>query len=370
MNLRETAMAILKYQDFDKLPVTHFGFWNETIDKWTQEGYLPESCGHDYTTAARYCGFDADFDWSGLAWGAPDCWNAIQPPFEPEVVAEFPDGTQHIRNSVGAVEVHKPEAGSIPGEVDHLLKDRESWEKYYLPKLQYDENRVPEQFIQTMKNRENSEVPVGYFAGSLIGEIRNYIGVEGLAYIYADDEDLMKEIVDTIGELRYQETKKLLESGVKIDYIHYWEDVCFKNGPLITPSFFEEFVGPHYGRISELAKSHGVDFISVDCDGCIDKLIPTWLDNGVEIMFPIEVGTWNASIAPWREKYGKIIKGVGGMNKTVFSRDRKAVDEEIERLKRLVALGGYIPCPDHRIAPDAKFELVQYYCDRMHNEKF
>ena len=32
---------------------------------------------------------------------------------------------------------------------------------------------------------------------------------------------------------------------------------------------------------------------------------------------------------------------------------------EIERLKPLVDLGGYIPCPDHRIAPDAKFDLVR-----------
>ena len=53
------------------------------------------------------------------------------------------------------------------------------------------------------------------------------------------------------------------------------------------------------------------------------------------------------------------------MNKTIFARDREAVDQEIERLKPLMALGGYIPCPDHRIAPDAKFELVQYYCEKM-----
>lgn len=97
----------------------------------------------------------------------------------------------------------------------------------------------------------------------------------------------------------------------------------------------------------------------------IDSLIPIWLENGVNTMFPIEVGTWNASIAPWREKYGKQLRGVGGMNKTIFARDREAVDQEIERLKPLMALGGYIPCPDHRIAPDAKFELVQYYCEKM-----
>ena len=84
-------------------------------------------------------------------------------------------------------------------------------------------------------------------------------------------------------------------------------------------------------------------------------------------MFPIEVGTWNASIAPWREKYGQQIRGVGGMNKTLFARDYKAIDAEVERLRGLIELGGYIPCPDHRIAPDAKFENVQYYCDKMQN---
>jgi uroporphyrinogen decarboxylase len=82
-------------------------------------------------------------------------------------------------------------------------------------------------------------------------------------------------------------------------------------------------------------------------------------------MFPIEVGTWNASLTPWREKYGKELRGVGGMNKTVFAIDYKAVDEEIERLKPIIELGGYIPCPDHRIAPDAIFENVQYYCEQL-----
>jgi uroporphyrinogen decarboxylase len=82
-------------------------------------------------------------------------------------------------------------------------------------------------------------------------------------------------------------------------------------------------------------------------------------------MFPIEVGTWNASIRPWREKYGRELRGVGGMNKVVFARDRAAVDAEVERLRPLVELGGYIPCPDHRLPPDAKWDLVRYYCDRM-----
>ena len=128
---------------------------------------------------------------------------------------------------------------------------------------------------------------------------------------------------------------------------------------------FDELIGPHYKRITDMLRANGIDIVSVDCDGMIDKLIPTWLHNGVNTMFPIEVGTWHASIEPWRAQYGKSLRGVGGMDKRVFAHDKAAVDAEIERLKRLVDLGGYIPCPDHRIAPDAKYELVEYYCEEF-----
>jgi hypothetical protein len=54
------------------------------------------------------------------------------------------------------------------------------------------------------------------------------------------------------------------------------------------------------------------------------------------------------------------------MDQVVFSKDRKAVDTEVDRLKALVELGGFIPCPDHRIPPDAEWDNVLYYnCERM-----
>ena len=41
------------------------------------------------------------------------------------------------------------------------------------------------------------------------------------------------------------------------------------------------------------------------------------------------------------------------------------VDAELERMKRLASMGGFIPCPDHRIMPGSKFELVQYYAEEI-----
>jgi uroporphyrinogen decarboxylase len=82
-------------------------------------------------------------------------------------------------------------------------------------------------------------------------------------------------------------------------------------------------------------------------------------------MFPIEVGVWDGSFAPWREKFGKDLRGVGGMNKHVLTKDYAAIDKEIERMRPIVELGGYLPCPDHRLPPDTKWENVQYYCDKF-----
>jgi uroporphyrinogen decarboxylase len=366
MTDRERMLAVLRYQSYDRLPVVHFGYWGETLEKWVREGHLRKDEAEGWADGnsvdlALNAKLGFDFGWQRMCYGN----NGLLPGFERKVVAEFPDGTKHIREADGVTYISKPDAGSIPAHVDYLLKDRAAWDEHYKWRYQWDEKRVDRATLDAFCKDTARQEPMGLHCGSLYGDIRNVLTLEGACYLMADDEDLFREIIATVADLCYRNTKAMLESGVTFDFAHFWEDICFKNGPLITPSVFDEVVGPHYKRITDLTRAHGLDICSLDCDGWIDALIPTWFSNGVNTMFPIEVGTWDASIKPWREKYGRDLRGVGGMNKTVFAHDRAAIDAEIERLKPLVALGGYLPCPDHRIAPDAKFDNVRYYCDRM-----
>jgi uroporphyrinogen decarboxylase len=289
----------------------------------------------------------------------------LDPGFERKVLEVLPDGSQIVRDNLGLIVKEKPGIVSIPSEIATALTDRDVWEAEYLPRLQMHAGRVPVEAVRKLPPPEQRDIPIGIHLGSLMGQMRNLLGVEQLSYLYADDEDLYAEIVDTLCGLCYDCAKRMLETGVQFDYAHYWADICFKSGPLVSPRMFRELVGPWYRKISDLVNAHGIDIISLDCDGCIDALLPIWLENGVNTMFPMEVGTWNASIAPWREKYGKEIRGVGGMNKNVFAADYAAVDREIERLRPLVELGGYIPCPDHRIPLGAKWENIQYYCEQF-----
>lgn len=379
MTNAQRVMAILNYQKCDKMPIVHFGYWHETLEKWTNEGHISKEISQNWADGSptdielnAILGFD-------IGWGCAYSPNSgLLPCFESKILKEHPDGSKELIQSDGTVVLAKDGAGSIPSEIDHTLKDRRSWEEHYLPKLQFNPKRVLDCLVNTgteykafsqggmefLKN-QRPDFPVGLYCGSLFGQIRNWLGVVGVSYMMIDDPELLDEIIDTVGNLSYQCVETVLNQGCKFDFGHFWEDICYKNGPLVIPDFFDQKVGPYYKKITQLLNRHNISIVSLDCDGWIDALIPTWLNNGVNTMFPIEVGTWNANIKPWREQYGKQIRSVGGMNKVVFAHDRAAIDTEIERLKPLVELGGYIPCPDHRIPPDAKWDNVKYYCDAM-----
>ncbi len=369
MNNRERTLAVLNYERYDRLPLVHFGYWDELLDKWAQEGHLTQEERKQYREGSaldreisRRLGFD--FNYQTMFYSNMD----LSPLFERKVIEELPNGFTKVLTGYGTYDLVKPGSLDFPPSVDYLLKGRKEWEELYLPKLQFSTERIDWQALEAVKAADSQrEYPLGLHCGSLYGNIRNWLTMQGSAYLWADDEALMVEIIDALGQLCYDCLEAILARGNWFDFAHFWEDICFNNGPLVNPRKFREYVGPHYRRITELVNRHGLNIVSLDCDGKIDALVPIWLENGVNTMFPIEVGTWGASIAPWRAAYGRELRGVGGLNKHVFAGDRATVDAEIERLRPLVDLGGYIPCPDHRLPPECKWENLQYYTERMHS---
>jgi len=379
LNNRARTKAILKYELYDRLPLVQFGYWTDTLLKWAAEGHITreQALGHYFGNSIdiqlnKLLGWD--FCWTcAFAWN-----NHLDPVLERRILEERPDGSRLIIDENGMSFIEKPGVTSLPGEVDHLLKGREEWETIFMPRLQFEPGRIQrgrvkvegqelrfDQGGRDLLLRQDSSHPHSLYCGGLIGVIRDWLGLVNMSYLLVDDEPLFDEIAETVCETTYQGVKTILETGIQFDFAHFWEDICYRSGPLVNPRMFAAKFGPKYKRITDLLKLYGVELVGVDCDGNIDALLPIWLENGVNIMFPIEMGTWQASIQPWREKYGKAIRGVGGVNKFVFGGGYADIDAEIERLRPLVDLGGYIPCPDHGLPPDSRGENVQYYCERM-----
>ena len=369
MTTRERCMNLLHYKSVDRMPAVHFGYWKELLDEWAEAGYISRDLADgaigDGSAAQRE--LDKILGWDCNWHNCIGSNNGLFPRFEQKVLEVLPDGSQRVVTPCGVIEKIKPGVVSIPSEDDYLLKDREAFEELFKPKMQFSAERVNAEHIKRVFEEKHAEdIPVGIHLGSVMGDIRNYTTVMGMSYLlYDEDEDLFADIVDAYADMQYKCAEAVLSLGLPFDFAHYWEDICFKNGPLLSPSVFNELTAKHYKKRNELCHKYGIDIISLDCDGVTEALIPTWLENGVNVLFPIEIGTWGDQFGPAREKYGERILGVGGMDKTALRKDKAAVDAELERIKRLAEKGGFIPCPDHRMMPGSKFELVQYYAEEV-----
>ena len=369
MTNRERTMNILHFKSADRMPAVHFGYWDVLLNEWAEQGHISK----ELAQGAVRDGSAADRELDKIiGW---DCgWNSIiavnnrlYPKFESKVIEVLPDGSQRVITKNGVIERIKPGIVSIPSEDDYLLKDREAFETLFKPKMQFSPDRVNvDAVIERFNEIHACGIPVGVNVGSVMGEIRDITTVMGMSYLmYDEDEELFAEIVDTYAEMQYKCAEAVLSLGLPFDYAHYWEDICFKSGPLLSPALFDELCAKHYKKRNELCHKHGIDIISLDCDGVTEALIPTWIENGVNVLFPIEVGVWGDQFEAARKKHGERLLGVGGMDKTALRKDKAAVDAEIARMERLASLGGFIPCPDHRLMPGSKFELVQYYAEEI-----
>ncbi len=367
MTNRERAMNLLHYQPVDRLPAVHFGYWGELLHEWANQGHISRELARHWGDGNeadreidRLIGWD--FNWSN----APGAHMGLLPSFEHKVLETLPDGTMRVQNGDGLIERIRPGVTSIPSEDDYLLKDRAAFETLYKPKMQFDPARINYGYWKTFNETRRYDIPVGLNLGSVLGTIRSMVSVVGMSYLlYDEDETLFADIIDTFADMQYRCVEEILRTGARFDFAHFWEDICFNSGPLLSPDIFAELCAKHYQKRCDLCHSYGIDIISLDCDGVTEKLLPVWFENGVNTMFPIEIGTWGDQFAPAREKFGRGMLGVGGMDKTALRLDRAAVDRELERMKRLASMGGFLPCPDHRLMPGTKFELVQYYAEEI-----
>ena len=84
-------------------------------------------------------------------------------------------------------------------------------------------------------------------AGSFYGILRNWMGVENASYALYDEPEWVQEVMDYLADF-YIAVLQKAERDFKIDTALFWEDICYKNGPLISPDKFRELCAKHYKK--------------------------------------------------------------------------------------------------------------------------
>ncbi len=360
MTTYELWHQIMEYGDFDRIPVIHWGEWKETRERWLNEGLPADIKEHDF--------FRAEPFWRYLGGPCTPDYMRLYPAFEEKSIEEN-DEFRIFRNDSGVIVQTSKTGSCVPHSIDFTLKTAEDWPEYR-KRLMPDPARIPENWDERVETAESSGLPVCFPVGSLMGWIRDWMGVENMCYLFYDSPECYQDMVDTISDLACWALDNLvprMKNPPSLCFI--WEDIC-GSSPFVSPAIFNQYTARGYRKIRKKMDELKIPYFCVDSDGNVEELIPSWLDAGVNILFPVEPGTWGASPEKFRQMYGKNLRMVGGFNKLVLEKDKKSIDEEIDKHVPLLQQGGYVMMPDHVITPGTPLENYQYYLDRIRNLRF
>ena len=354
MTGRERFNAQMHYRSVDRCFNMEFGYWDDNFIQWD---IFKENGISNNSEADIFFSFDRIETIKGE--------NFIYPPFEKKVI-QTRDNIQIIINEEGVLaEVPLEGKGnSIPHYIKPSIVTPDDWKRVKEERfnIHHPERKLNiEKIKSNIPGDEERDFPLGIDCGSMIGKTRDILTFEGLAYAIYDYPQMLEDMVETVCSLVEYSLEQLLPH-FKFDFASGWEDICFKNGPIVTLDFFKNVVMPRYKRINEKLKAHNIDIWYTDCDGDVRPLLPYFLEGGINCLFPFEV---NSCTHPGQllDQYEGRLRIMGGVDKMCLGEGPCAIKAYLESLEKYVARGGFIPFCDHRCPPNVKTEDYLYYLD-------
>jgi hypothetical protein len=364
MNERDRFLAVMEYQPVDQVPNHEAGVWEQTIDRWEQEGLNRYALTWDWFTGCDHFGMDAR-EFIPVHFG-------MMPWFE-EIVYEETDRYVVYRHANGIVTKALKEGSSrgMRSSMDTYLEfpvkdtaDFRELKNRYNPCL---DARYPAQwqklFLPRWKQREHVLI-LGRNCSTLgfYWRAREWMGTEALSYAWYDQPALMHEMMEFVADFTMAVSKPVLEQ-IAPDYVFINEDMAAKGGPLLSPKTYQKFIFPHMRRLVDFYKSYGVRYVMVDTDGDSEALIPMLMDAGVDGLWPLERASDQDPIR-LRKRFGKSLRLWGGVDKRELCKDKTAIDDHLRSFIPLIEEGGFIPTVDHTVPPDVSLENFNYYMKR------
>ncbi len=348
---RERFNRQMHYEPVDRCFNMEFGYWKENFSQWrvfTEHGIT------DNAQADEFFAFDVIKTWTPRVW--------MHPVFEERVVRETGD-TRVLINADGLLaEVPRDAHETIPHFLEATIKTPDDWQRAKEERFRRDDpaRRIDLDALRAAHPADR-DYPLALWCGSMMGKIRDMLTFEGIAYAIYDYPEMLEDMVETACLLVEDALDQVLPA-VDFDLAAGWEDIAFKQGPIVSLDFYNSVVVPRYARIGSKLRDAGIDIWYTDCDGDVRPLIPGMLESGLNTMFPWEV---NCAGHPGEalDHHGRELRIMGGVDKMVLASGRDAIRVYLEGLVPLVERGGFIPFCDHRCPPNVPEQDYLYYLD-------
>ncbi len=156
-------------------------------------------------------------------------------------------------------------------------------------------------------------------------------------------------------------------AGDQIDIFMIGDDMGTQQGLLVSPRIFREYIKPYLTRHVELAKHHDLKVMLHSC-GAIRKLIPDFIEMGIDILNPIQVRARDINPSELKQEFGDRLSFHGSVDIqwTLPKGTPDDVRAEVrQRIQTLGRKGGLILCSTHNIQADTPLENILAMYDEV-----
>lgn len=340
-----------------------FGLWM-CLETWYEQG-LDRDIDLDAFFHFDESGFHA---LGQLGW----CEGAFEPVFEERVLEDR--GRHELVQDFAGREVlyFKGERhGFMPEYVGHPVRDHATWQEQVKWRLDPESPARDRDGAERMATARAAAARGLMIQQNLVGGymfLRSLMGPEGIMYAFYDQPDLVHDCMQTWLHLADRVTARHQEA-VTLDEIYLAEDICYNNGPLISPDTIREFLFPYYQQLIANAASRQLDphrklYIQIDTDGDCVPVIDLYRDGvGMDMIDPLEVASGCDVVQIGRDYPDLVLSG--GIDKRILARTTDEIDRYLDSILPIMhRRGGYIPTCDHGVPPEVSWQNYLHYRNR------
>jgi uroporphyrinogen decarboxylase len=324
MSSRQRIRAALSGEPSDRVPIAEIGIWPETLRRWSGEGLPAGMSPHDFFSMDKieFFSFDASL---GLK----------------EAVLEEDDESRLFRDSDGCTYRMLKKTPGAPELISSSIQSLGDWTKAKTnlrPDIaRFDNFQSDIVFGGPVSETQSARYarcaaedtitalvplePCWYYL-RLLGE------EESLARM-ALDPDFAGTVIEEYNEFTLSMVRQILTQGHRFDALWVFSDLCYKNGMLFSPKFYEERVFPHQKRLFDLARENGMKVI-YHSDGYIDELLPRLIRAGIDCIQPLEARAGN-DLAACVKKHGAGVSYMGNIDMDVLTTTKERIEQEVTR---------------------------------------
>jgi uroporphyrinogen decarboxylase len=102
------------------------------------------------------------------------------------------------------------------------------------------------------------------------------------------------------------------EIGDIVDVVMIGDDLAGQNGPLFSPEFYRSVVKPRQKRLVQHIRSLTGSKVWYHSCGCVAEYIPDLIDNGIDVLNPVQINARGMDPATLKKRFGKGLVFWGG----------------------------------------------------------